>query len=304
VHYHSLAVKYDRSQNIPICNLIEIVSVSIFPTKALESGDKVEIRSNQIGLAIALVIIGLGVIAKLLIGDRDPDALWNIVHARCVPDQANQDNPAPCISVDLNERWAVLKDARGKAQLLLIPTDRVTGVEDPQILAADAPNYWQAAWKARLLVGRLAPRDLSDDEFAFAINSKVARSQEQLHIHIDCIRPDVHDALEGLRGKVGPQWIQTEIIGQRYMIRELEPSDLHTQNLFALVAGRLAHNENMENVTIVLARTIPANGKSRFDLLVGRAGDGGNNGGGEDLEDHTCAIANVPIRRANLAPRA
>jgi CDP-diacylglycerol pyrophosphatase len=250
-------------------------------------------------VAIAiLVLAGVGVIAKLLIGNRDPDALWKTVHGRCVPDQANQGNPAPCIFVDLSKHWAVFKDARGKAQSLLIPTDRVTGIEDPRILAPEAPNYWQAAWEARRLVGRLAPRDLSDDEFAFAINSKVARSQEQLHIHIDCIRADVHDALEGLRGKIGPQWTQTEIIGQRYRIRQLDPGDLHSQNLFALVAGQLAPDQGMENVTIVLASTITAKGESRFDLLMGRAGDGGNSGGGEDLEDHTCAIAKGGVRRS------
>ncbi len=255
---------------------------------------------KQIGVGIAILVVGLGVTAKLLIGNRDPDALWKIVHGRCVPDQAHQGDPEPCISVDLKERWAVFKDARGKAQLLLIPTDRVTGIEDPRILASDAPNYWQAAWEARRLVGRLAPRDLSDDEIAFAINSKVARSQEQLHIHIDCIRPDVHDALEALRGKIGPQWIQTEIIRQRYRIRQLDAGELRSQNLFALVAGQLAPGQGMENVTIVLASTIPVNRKSRFDLLVGRAGDGGNDGGGEDLEDHTCAITKVPVRQRNL----
>ena len=254
-------------------------------------------------MAIAILgVVGLGVVAKLLIGNRDPDALWKIVHGRCVPDQARQGNPAPCIFVDLNERWAVFKDTRGKAQSLLIPTDRVTGVEDPRILASDAPNYWQAAWNARLFVGRLAPRDLLDDEFALAINSKVARSQEQLHIHIDCIRPDVHDALEALRGKIGAQWTQTEIIGQRYRIRQLDPGDLDSQNLFALVAGQLAPDQGMERATIVLTSTITANGESRLDLLVGLAGDGGNSGGGEDLEDHTCAIAKVPAPE-NLAPR-
>lgn len=261
-----------------------------------------EIRSRQIGVAIA-ILVALGVIAKLLVGNRDPDALWKIVHGRCVTDQAHQGNPAPCIFVDLNGRWAVFKDARGKAQSLLIPTDRVTGIEDPRILATEAPNYWQAAWDARLFVGRLAPRNLSDDEFALAINSKLARSQEQLHIHIDCIRPDVHNALEALRGKISPQWSQTEIIGQRYRIRQLDPGDLHSQNLFALVAGQLAPGQGMESVTIVLASTILANGESRFDLLMGRAGDGGNSGGGEDLEDHTCAIAKVPLRRDNFAPR-
>jgi hypothetical protein len=70
-----------------------------------------------------------------------------------------------------------------------------------------------------------------------------------------------------------------------------------------LAAGQLAAGQGMERVTIVLASTILANGESRFDLLVGRAGDGGNSGGGEDLEDHTCAIAKVPPGRATLAPR-
>jgi CDP-diacylglycerol pyrophosphatase len=260
-------------------------------------------RSKQIGGAVAILVVAVGVIAKLLIGNRDPDALWKIVHGRCVPDQTLEDNPVPCIFVHLKERWAVLKDVRGKAQLLLIPTDRVTGVEDSRILATDAPNYWLAAWNARQFVGRLAPRDLSDDEFALAINSKLARSQEQLHIHIDCIRPDVHDALEALRGKIGPQWTQTEIIGQRYSIRQLDPGDLYSQNLFAMVAGQLAHGQGMESVTIVLARAITDNGESRFDLLFGRAGDGGNSGGGEDFEDHTCAIAKIPPRRSILAPR-
>src|ERR1700744_3058357 len=31
----------------------------------------------------------------------DPDALWKIVHGRCVPDQQANGKPAPCVSVSL-----------------------------------------------------------------------------------------------------------------------------------------------------------------------------------------------------------
>ena len=55
-----------------------------------------------------------------------------------------------------NKGFVVLKDIRGVAQFLLIPTARIGGIEDPAILAPDATNYWDAAWRARDFVdGRL-----------------------------------------------------------------------------------------------------------------------------------------------------
>jgi CDP-diacylglycerol pyrophosphatase len=41
---------------------------------------------KQTGLAIAILGVVLGGIAKLLIGNRDPEALWKIAHGRCVAD--------------------------------------------------------------------------------------------------------------------------------------------------------------------------------------------------------------------------
>jgi len=89
----------------------------------------------------------------------DPDALWKIVHGKCVPHVAAGEGPAPCGLVDLAGGYAVLKDIRGATQFLLIPTARITGIESPEILAPDAPNYWQEAWEARRFVnGKAACR--------------------------------------------------------------------------------------------------------------------------------------------------
>src|SRR6516165_6464782 len=72
----------------------------------------------------------------------DPNALWNIVHGQCVPHFEAGDGPKPCEEVDLEggvaEGVAILKDIAGIAQMLAIPTRRITGIEDPQMLDPDA----------------------------------------------------------------------------------------------------------------------------------------------------------------------
>jgi CDP-diacylglycerol pyrophosphatase len=91
----------------------------------------------------------------------DPDALWTIVHDRCVPDRQHYGDPAPCAWVNLSSGkqngYAVLKDIAGTTQYLLIPTARITGIESPAILAPDATNYFAAAWRVRYPVLDFSP---------------------------------------------------------------------------------------------------------------------------------------------------
>ena len=79
---------------------------------------------------IAVVLIALAGAAHA----ADPDALWKIVHNRCVPNQAQNHDPKPCAEVTLDV--AVLKDLVGVAQYLLIPTAQIAGMESPALLAA------------------------------------------------------------------------------------------------------------------------------------------------------------------------
>ncbi|HWA80517.1 MAG TPA: CDP-diacylglycerol diphosphatase, partial [Acetobacteraceae bacterium] len=125
----------------------------------------------------------------------NPSALWHIVHDRCVPNEQAHGNPAPCALVDLNRGYVVLKDIVGATQFLVLPTARVTGIESPAILVPGAPNYLQDAWAARRFVRARAPAPLSREDLSLAVNSIYGRSQNQLHIHVDCLRVDVRDAL-------------------------------------------------------------------------------------------------------------
>lgn len=234
-------------------------------------------------------VAGLAVLAPLAIGlyavaarAADPDALWKIVHGRCVPGSAAGD-PAPCVAVTAD--WAVLKDFVGATQFLLIPTARVTGIESPAVLDPAAPNYFAAAWQAHRFIDERTGHPIPRDDIALAINSPGARSQEQLHIHVDCVRADVRDALGRLPLTEAWSVLPDPLAGQRYSARQLATRDLDA-NPFQLLAKELPGAAvAMGQYTLAVVGS-----RDGFILLAGRIGEDGR-GHGEDLQDHGCALA-------------
>jgi len=232
----------------------------------------------------------------------DPDALWNIVHGQCVPDQEQHGMPAPCALVDLHDGagrgYVLLKDIRGRTQYLLIPTARVTGIEDPQLLAPGAPNYFADAWRERGWTERAiiaaGGHALPRDALSLAVNSPDARSQNQLHIHIDCLRPDVRAALRREAAAIGDEWapLETPLVGHRYWARRVTAADLGGANPFELLAaGKPGARSTMGDQTLVVAGAEFA-GRPGFILLDGDIDAAtGDRAGGEELQDHACALA-------------
>ncbi|KAA0102539.1 CDP-diacylglycerol diphosphatase [Mycolicibacterium sp. P1-18] len=219
----------------------------------------------------------------------DPSALWNIVSGQCVPNQVAQDDPAPCARVDLAEGSAVLKDLVGATQFLLIPTERSSGIDDPAILAPTAPNYFAAAWRARSFVDERAGAELPRQWMSLAINSAVARSQDQLHIHVDCLRPDVHDALTRYGSAVGSAWapFPVELAGHRYDAMSVAGDDLGPNPFDLLADGVTGARDDMASRTLVVAGSVDADGQPGFVVLTDRADAAtGNEAAGEELQDH------------------
>jgi len=219
----------------------------------------------------------------------DPDALWHIISEQCVPDQQQSHSPQPCALVDLAAGYVVLKDREGDTQFLVMPTARIAGIESPAILAPDAPNYWQDAWEARRFVDERAGRDLPRDDISLAINSEYGRTQNQLHIHVDCVRPDVRAALQAHTDAIGPQWtpFPVPLAGHHYLAMRLGQPEFGTTNPFELLAnGVPGARDDMGRYTLVAVGDA-----SGFVLLAGRADLPANRGSGEELQDHTCAVA-------------
>ena len=227
----------------------------------------------------------------------DPDALWKVVHGQCVPDQIRHHHPAPCTRVDLHRGVArghvVLKDRSGATQFLVIPTARVTGIDSPLLLARHAPNYWAPAWPARRLVFARANRALPRDAIALAINSVEGRSQNQLHIHVDCVRPDVRDYLTAHVAEVPPRWSDWTVHfdGHRFWAMRLAAADLNRINLFDLLANGIpGARDHMGDWTLVAVGVEPTG----FIVLAGHVDPAtGDRGAGEALQDHGCALAQM-----------
>lgn len=232
---------------------------------------------------------------------KDPDGLWMAVHDVCVPNQRIFSNPAPCVKVDLVGGYAILKDPKPTAptHFLLIPTDRVTGIEDPAILRPGGTNEWAQAWRARHYVEQRVGRILGRDEISLAINSVDGRSQNQLHIHIDCIRPDVRAALMRHAGSIGPNWapFPVPLAGAPYLAMRVEGSDLNGIDPFQLLAALPDARADMGGRSLVVTGETDAAGQAGFILLTGSTVPGLGDAGGEALQDHQCTLARqAPLR--------
>ena len=246
-------------------------------------------------IAFAVVFLGAAPTGRT----ADPDALWKIVHDQCVPDQQQNSDPAPCALVDRHEGdtkgYAVLKDIVGATQYLLIPTARVPGIESALLLAPDAPNYFADAWRERGFTERAEGYPLPRQAISLTINSAFGRSQNQLHIHIDCIRADIAAALQRQLGAIGDSWapLPVPLAGHPYWAVRVPGDDLDNINPFALlVDGVPGAREVMGKQTLVVVGAEFADGRPGFIVLTDRANPAtGDKASGEELQDHDCAIA-------------
>jgi len=250
-------------------------------------------RCAAVLVCLAGVLIPAGAVRA------DSDALWHIVHDLCVPNEELHGVPAPCALVNLHggiqDGFVLLKDMVGATEFLLIPTARVTGIESPLLLAPDAPNYFASAWQARTYLDRAVHRVLPRDDIALAINSILGRSQDQLHIHIDCVRADVRDALRAHDADIHDTWgpLDVPLVGHRYSAVRVESDDLDQTDPFKLLAAGLpGAREDMGHQTLVVVGATFSDGRAGFVILDDHADLAtGDRGSGEELQDHTCAIA-------------
>jgi CDP-diacylglycerol pyrophosphatase len=257
-------------------------------------GGRIMRRSMAFRLLTALFVL-IGVAAPRP-ASADENALWYIVSEQCVPDQQQFRSPRPCEQVDLAAGYVVLKDRVGATQFLLMPTVRIAGIESPELLAPDAPNYWEEAWQARRFVDERAHRHLPREAIGLAINSASGRTQNQLHIHIDCMRIDVMAALREHADAIGASWVRfpVRLVGHDYMAMRIDGAALGKTDPFVLLAdGVPGARADMAHYTLVVVGDSMHN-RDGFVVLAGHAVRGtGNRGSGEELQDHACAAANV-----------
>jgi CDP-diacylglycerol pyrophosphatase len=169
------------------------------------------------------------------------DALWQIMIKQCLPNQRASQHPAPCAKVDETAGFVMLKDRVGPLQYLLMPIDKITGMEDPILLNPGTPNFLALAWQQRHFMSDKLGRPIADDDILLAVNSKYGRTQNQMHIHVSCIRPDVKHRLSDLRPPPTEGWshVPGGLLGHDYLVRRMSETELQQREAFQLLVDEV-----------------------------------------------------------------
>ncbi|MGA2778928.1 MAG: CDP-diacylglycerol diphosphatase [Steroidobacteraceae bacterium] len=219
------------------------------------------------------------------------EALREIVDQQCLVHWQQSHSASPCLRVvlpagqsELNG-YAVLADRKGGAHLLVIPTRTISGIESPALLDPATVNYFDAAWGARTELAEAAGRRLARDLIGMAVNSQRARSQDQLHIHVECLQPLIHDSLQASAPRLTDDWNPIEVPGWRLFARRVVGENLGSADPVKLLAAGLAGAKDaMGDYSLLVAGiTLPAG--PGFVLLAGTGP------GTERLLDSTCTLA-------------
>ncbi len=220
----------------------------------------------------------------------DHDFLWKRISGQCLPNYQARESYNPCAFVDTGHGYVLYKVDRDPYQYLLLPSERITGIEDPRLAAPGTPNYFWYAWQARALLAEKLGKQLRETDIALTVNAENARTQNQLHIHISCLDPKVRAMLDMLEpARLGDGWVALpeRISSHRYAARKIDAAALAHTDPFALVRGKLAaEHEPLAYTGVALVKF-----DARSFLVLVATGNALLGVPAEEMQDHRCSIA-------------
>ena len=219
------------------------------------------------------------------------DALRQIVQNQCVVNWLQHHDPSPCERIFLadpkisDSGYAVLADRKGGAHYLLVPTHTMAGIDASELLDPDLPNYFAEAWRARDLITKFVGHDVPRTAIGLAVNTAHSRTQDQFHIHIDCLRQEVFESLRASAEHMTDVWSPIDVAGSTYSGLRIMGDGLDGSNLFEMLATlKPDTRRHMGDYTVVAAGMQFKSGPG-FIVLTGTGPSG------ELLLDSSCAVA-------------
>lgn len=245
-------------------------------------------RKRVLIVATVILILTAGCASVAMNFHHNSNALWNIVSQECIPNQQQNNDPTPCRQVDIRNGYVVLKDRDGPLQFLLLPTEKISGIESPELLNPSTPNFFAEAWRSRHFMEERRGSPVDDSAVALSINSQRGRTQNQLHIHISCLRPDIRQRLDSLDASLTNRW-QLEQLGEhQYQVKIITRDEFKRTSPFIRIANELPDaREEMGKYGVAVA-AMP-NGR-RALMVIKRNLLLLNQGSAEELQDHSCKI--------------
>ncbi len=238
--------------------------------------------------------ISLGIAVVIMSSFASRSALGLVIRA-CEVNSALTGSPYPCLKIvkakDPLSSYVVLREPADKERTILAPLADVPGIEDPRLLAADAPNYFDAAWKERADgLGQRAWKD-SSRNFALAINAANWRTQDRLHIHMGCETPRFRTLLKTHATEIGSSRFTNLRTKAGWWATFHAADDLSDLNPLKLVAdGVDGARSNMENVVVGVFGSTSPDGQHGFYILARIMGANKVRGSAEDMIDPRCAL--------------
>ena len=148
-------------------------------------------------------------------------ALWDVVDRHCLRDSYDQS-----VCPKRAPGYVLVKTYQRPPHFLLVPSVQVSGIEAPVFWVPGPDNYFRAAWRERDYAAAFLGGGVPPARVGIAINSAFGRSQDQLHVHINCVRPQVLAELR--HSQLSEQWQELRLasVGQVYRARRLPGNDL------------------------------------------------------------------------------
>jgi CDP-diacylglycerol pyrophosphatase len=230
-----------------------------------------------------------------IVGGFSRDSLWKNVQERCLT-LAPPIHP-DCVIVDRERGFVLYKDMIGASHYLVIPVQPVSGVDDARVWSDRQHSAWAFGWSVRDTVARAVGNPLPDTLLGLAINARAARSQDQLHIHLDCISESARDFMSS--GGIDTRWRDLRFRGKPVRAR-LIPSDepVLPVDPFDIVKEDIGPGADIADRGVFLGYVRPPQGQAGFvvvDEPVNKAS--GANGHASDFLDRGCKLGRTRPRQ-------
>jgi len=257
------------------------------PRERLFDGMKLRL-SGALVLGAVVVAAAIATSAALA-GSWGRDALRSVV-AACVVAKSTIGTSFPCADVHLDapgaDGYALIRSPGFDSEFLLTPLAPIDGIESPALQNNSATGFWSAAWATRANVAAALGRELPRDAVALAVNALGTRTQDHFHIHVDCLRTGVENALASSTARVTDQWtkLPKPLRGDVYWARSVAGPDLAGVNIPKLITeAPPAADTALDHATVAITAATLRDGSDGFYLLVNWT-----DSSAERLLDHQC----------------
>jgi CDP-diacylglycerol pyrophosphatase len=250
-------------------------------------------------LAVASIAV-ISVVAAIFFYILSRNVLWSTISKQCVPNYMYNKKYSPCTYVDLNQKYVVYKIDGDRYQYLLMPTEPISGLEDPALARDGTAPYIGLAWSSRSYLVHLIGRPIDDRYISLAVNPINARSQDELHVHISCLSDEIRAKIESKAGSMTRDSWQ-ELLRVRahiYMGRAIDRTVLNSANIFNMVRDYVAKTGRSP---IYSGLALVAFDRDKF-LVLTAVGGAFSPIGPEEIQDHSCtdAIAASGSERSSI----